>query len=95
MSSFLVSTNFAFSGVFLVKKTDKWSDMWQLAYGVGNCSKLAWMITMGMPTCLQKLGSFEKCSKLDHVQRRVHSDGHAHVGNHGRFGLTGLEHGVF
>ena len=52
----------------LSRKADKRLCMSQLAYDVGNCSNLAWMPTMGMHTFLQKLGSFQECPKLAHVQ---------------------------
>jgi hypothetical protein len=55
----------------LSKKANKWSDVSQLAYDVESHSNQAWMPTMGMPTFLKKLGSFEGCQKIDHVQRRV------------------------
>lgn len=53
------------------KKADKWSDVSKLSYNVENCSNLACMRVMGITTNLQKLGSFQGCPNVDHVERRV------------------------
>ena len=43
---------------------DKWPDVSQLAYGVGNHSNPVWMTTMGTPTCvLTKVGASPEISK--------------------------------
>ena len=43
---------------------DKWPDVSQLAYGVGNHSNLVWMTTMGTPTSvLTKVGASPDISK--------------------------------
>ena len=55
-----------FSRVFSVRKCKKRLDVSQLAYGVRNCSNMAWMPMRGMPTWWQKLGSFQGCTKIDH-----------------------------
>ena len=53
------------------KRVINGSDVSQLAYGVGNQSNLASMLTMGMPTCMKNLWSFQVCTKIDHFEQRV------------------------
>ena len=52
----LVSTNLTFPGFSRLKKVDKWLDVSQLAYFLGNHSNLAWILTTGMPPACKSLG---------------------------------------
>ena len=54
-----VIDNFCIFWRFLDKRADKWPDVSQLAYFVGNRSNMTWMPTMGMPTACKKVHGFE------------------------------------
>ena len=64
-------TILAFLEFSLSKMPNIWTDMAQLAYGLGIYSNLTWVPTMGMTTFFQKLGSFYTCQKIERVQQRV------------------------
>ena len=55
------SRSFTFAIVFSAKKVNKCLDVSQLSYGVENRSNQEWMPNIGLPMCLQKLGSIQWC----------------------------------
>ena len=60
--------------------------MSQLACGVENHLNMAWMPTMGIPTCLQKLGSFRMSKTIAYSTEGVR------VGEKGPFESMFLRH---